>query len=1046
MSGAQSQFGTGGQAFGVSPIAGDGNSQDARKHLAVPLRFSVTDTKYGAVDDGYSDYFLATWTSGGATISAFSGIGVITVSNTGPNGVAYVTSSTTPNGNMVIPRQDWVGKPIAISGAGAAGGIFVGKVVNFFYNTANGNAATAVLNMAVPTPVTAQSKQLMCPCFTSGKDGSGMPSIVGKTLWVSNCGIMSGSSGASPQGAVSATPSEYIITGVTSPYALTLDDTTRANTATNIGSRLSWGTNNTTAIVAAGQDALLNGAENLYFPGGLFTYSTGLFCGFSFMNNSGVQTATDFLAGGVCSGLNWIANNATTFVSTGARFSDGNSSQRSGTFDNEQLYKIAIGDGAQSIPGVKKCIEGINNWPRLANLGTIVALVVGDSWANEDPTGQSNAVWGPFAMNLQKQNASKTVHFIPGSAISGLTWYQLSTNIAAATPVQAAQLGSVVPDLVCLFVTGGNDSGSVSKNDIMYCVNIVKSWGTSNGIPPDVILLTGTYPRTMDEFSSSTSHAFALGEYASVLQRSIARKNNYALMDLARHAGFALRGWSEDQLTLRQVPPVGSAAISPRSNSNYAGYVVPYKCRDFFMAIQLGSTTGQAFWAAVGNLQLQISPKPDNLLTLSIDGSNNLNVSAQTWGYTVPTTVTMANGSASFVTSGQTTLASITSLSGPSVPGYGLTSPQSPFNSSMMNQCFFAPSFYYNTGDFRTFIIAYTNNGILIASDANNLTQAVPTSFWGGQMFTNQDATANIDVIVQNAGTVAHPFTGANSLVTKCIGYTSKTSVTLGAVNSQAGLSASVVNVFIGSISVQPTYSRAVTAGNDVGGFPPILTIKKTNSHFKIGYITGAASYTDIRVYIQTNEKILWEGEVEVYGGPFFPRLFTSLGASTISIPYIFIDDPYANLRQTSMTMRKAFGTGDAAFGALYGGDGGHPGQAYIHHVAEEVSAVQDMNTGTNYSSTFGINVPVTGFSYTIPANQNFTELNPAGTLATGTIILPSVFQQGSRMEIFSTQTVTALTVSAPSGFTIVGTAVTTITANQTLAYRLVGTTFIRTA
>lgn len=70
---------------------------------------------------------------------------------------------------------------------------------------------------------------------------------------------------------------------------------------------------------------------------------------------------------------------------------------------------------------------------------------------------------------------------------------------------------------------------------------------------------------------------------------------------------------------------------------------------------------------------------------------------------------------------------------------------------------------------------------------------------------------------------------------------------------------------------------------------------------------------------------------------------------------------------------------------------------------------------------TFIISVPTTGFNITIANNITEYIINPAGTLATGTFVMPSEPYNGQRIRIASTQTVTALTVSANSGQTIVG-------------------------
>lgn len=65
------------------------------------------------------------------------------------------------------------------------------------------------------------------------------------------------------------------------------------------------------------------------------------------------------------------------------------------------------------------------------------------------------------------------------------------------------------------------------------------------------------------------------------------------------------------------------------------------------------------------------------------------------------------------------------------------------------------------------------------------------------------------------------------------------------------------------------------------------------------------------------------------------------------------------------------------------------------------------------------INVPTTGFSFTI-GNGTVTQLfNPAGTLATGTITTPASPKDGQEFYVSTSQIITALTVSANSGQSI---------------------------
>ena len=87
--------------------------------------------------------------------------------------------------------------------------------------------------------------------------------------------------------------------------------------------------------------------------------------------------------------------------------------------------------------------------------------------------------------------------------------------------------------------------------------------------------------------------------------------------------------------------------------------------------------------------------------------------------------------------------------------------------------------------------------------------------------------------------------------------------------------------------------------------------------------------------------------------------------------------------------------------------------------------------------------VSTTGFSYTFAAGTTVLVMNPAGTLATGTITMPAAPADGMTISFSSTQAITALTVSANTGQSIVGNP-TTLNAGggASFVYRLANTTW----
>ena len=99
---------------------------------------------------------------------------------------------------------------------------------------------------------------------------------------------------------------------------------------------------------------------------------------------------------------------------------------------------------------------------------------------------------------------------------------------------------------------------------------------------------------------------------------------------------------------------------------------------------------------------------------------------------------------------------------------------------------------------------------------------------------------------------------------------------------------------------------------------------------------------------------------------------------------------------------------------------------------------------GTNgVLQAYDYQVLTTGFSYTFAAGTNVLVINPAGALATGTITMPASPADGMTITFSSTQTITALTVNANTGQSIVS-AATTLPARQAggYIYRLSNTTW----
>lgn len=135
----------------------------------------------------------------------------------------------------------------------------------------------------------------------------------------------------------------------------------------------------------------------------------------------------------------------------------------------------------------------------------------------------------------------------------------------------------------------------------------------------------------------------------------------------------------------------------------------------------------------------------------------------------------------------------------------------------------------------------------------------------------------------------------------------------------------------------------------------------------------------------------------------------------------------------------------DDTIGRWGGGAFNHPSTLGDQIVVPAVLGRQNLNA-TPAPVSSAVNTPVNGFTYTTPDQQTFTAFTPAGTLATGAVVLPRNVPQSSRIQYMTTEELTALTVTAPSGYTISGTACApcTVAANGSIAYTLSGTVFYR--
>lgn len=95
--------------------------------------------------------------------------------------------------------------------------------------------------------------------------------------------------------------------------------------------------------------------------------------------------------------------------------------------------------------------------------------------------------------------------------------------------------------------------------------------------------------------------------------------------------------------------------------------------------------------------------------------------------------------------------------------------------------------------------------------------------------------------------------------------------------------------------------------------------------------------------------------------------------------------------------------------------------------------AIEDVSR--NYAPAYQYSAPVTGFNTTITAGNERVIFNPAGTLANGTITLPSGNVNATTVTVSSTQTITAFQTLPSTGTTLIPSANVTLAAGTSVTY-----------
>ena len=398
---------------------------------------------------------------------------------------------------------------------------------------------------------------------------------------------------------------------VTGPVAPTF-----TTTASGQPCRVSWGTDNSSAYVAAQTDALLLGVKYLWHPRAANVGKT-VYCAFKLgqRGNADNYFFTPYVSvDNALLGTAWLGDTSVTGVLT--------------DISGRLMAKRIVPSRSPARLTPSRDIIGRLHLPR-TGVGTTVHVVeVGDSLTKYDPTAQSDA-WFPmntFEGLLQIQNPKKTFSF-QNIANIGVGWSEMVDPTSG--------LSWVIPGPISISCRRPAITTSGAATRSRSCSGINLALGSGNdggGMAPDIILTTAALKA--DRASQAAAYSHEGHMFTEILLRTMARNQNRGLVDLNWQSEQVLHGASNFHRELQELPQVLGWAFSTTNP-----FMMNTDCYSWSAQVKL--TAASAVWTAVGALHIRLSPMPGNSFIIDVDPvANMIRYEGRLWGRTVPTTVT----------------------------------------------------------------------------------------------------------------------------------------------------------------------------------------------------------------------------------------------------------------------------------------------------------------------------------------------------------------------------------------------------------------------
>ena len=913
----------------------------------------------GVVSDGQHGYFYASYEVSEPGVVASASLFTVRERISATTVYNRCTVTFESLFHRIKPQSRDIGALMCIDGAGVGGRPFVSPIVAV--QDMGAPTGQVILRDPIPNPVHSDLVTIIWPCFRNDwSDGNPCWTAedtgrtdIGKSIRLSEGQTFRGGNAFSYRirnyqapvwGTIQSIPAPgtCLIAGPQARFGFSVTN--------GAGVEVDWGTNNSTALLAAANNAVRLGHGRLWFTGPANRTMFALDCHTPVNQSPSIYPEIQGLGGGLTTdstnlfqNVSWVGNGPVSRV-----FSLGGA----------LIYKRIVPTHGPRAPAVVRRVRGKASFPRLhdliahrANKATVVFWTASVNTPYPSGAGQPAGISGrnPILRHLQLANPTLKINAID-RAIGGGTvaeqnsggpahifpyWYKDRTKSWSSyidlVPVDG---GEGHPDLI---VGPGDGSNDIWGFDARECLALLRtkiaSISRTNGLPPDV-LMQNARPRAHISATHGAWVGSAAGfEYAATFLDTLSGVLGLSFLDYFHYGSAVLNGWSAKWNSMRMVAaPAAATQVVPDRP-----YDLRYQnVRDYCVWITIKADNAAAAWTtgehAVGRLSFPLSIKPDNTLEIDTDSlTGNLRVRAWSFKRTMRDDLTLDTSTGVLSTAGRNTkiINDVTWFTDPQRSEFLLTFVQGmQATRDLEGLPVLISNGAFGARPFMTTFVEAVTPGCILLSDVPTYSRSEPQSgvfIYGGAIFDQLDADANLDIVIYRRN--------GQILMGKITGYTSLGQVTTTIVGTS--LENESIEIEVGHLCVPITVTDFNVSGNPAPD--PALIFSLSYNHVELACSTGPDGGVAANMPVP-----VWQGLVaRAGGGGMSPKIFVrNTGPCHISAANLSIDTPA--WFSTAISSLEMHGTGDAFFPE--GGQQVHPSFRQLIVIDEPVLCAQDLS------------------------------------------------------------------------------------------------------